>query len=220
MFAHHEKIKADAAQFIHYEKDRKNRIATITFDRPDKHNATGIGMRMHYADMVRKAHIDDEVKVLLIRGVGDHFGAGGDLPEESVIVKETVNAEEDSLLPIMEIDDPDVVYPAKGKYRYLFGLTDYYATARSGCRPLQECKKITIIEAKGYVYGWHFYQAADADLIVSSEEALFGHPSFRYAGWGPRSRRWCSPAVRSAPRKCTTAISSTASCAVTSWKTR
>ena len=43
---------------------------------------------------------------------------------------------------------------------------------------------------KGYCYGWHFYQAADADLVISSDDALFGHPSFRYYGWGPRMWSW------------------------------
>jgi enoyl-CoA hydratase/carnithine racemase len=27
-------------------------------------------------------------------------------------------------------------------------------------------------------------------MIVSSDDALFGHPSFRYAGWGPRMWQW------------------------------
>ncbi|MFT3968102.1 MAG: enoyl-CoA hydratase/isomerase family protein, partial [Sphingobium sp.] len=53
-----------------------------------------------------------------------------------------------------------------------------------------EFKKISIVEAKGYCYGWHFYQCADADMIVSSDDALFGHPAFRYAGWGPRLWQW------------------------------
>src|SRR5262249_41804968 len=83
-----------------------------------------------------------------------------------------------------------VKYPPKDSYRFLHGLTDHYAKARAGNRPLQEFKKISILEAKGYCYGWHFYQAADCDLIVSSDECLFGHPSFRYAGWGPRMWQW------------------------------
>ncbi|HWC83465.1 MAG TPA: enoyl-CoA hydratase/isomerase family protein, partial [Pseudonocardiaceae bacterium] len=53
-------------------------------------------------------------------------------------------------------------------------------------------KKISILEVKGYCYGWHFYQAADADLVISSDDALFGHAAFRYAGWGPRMWAWAS----------------------------
>ncbi len=29
-----------------------------------------------------------------------------------------------------------------------------------------------------------------ADLVIASEDALFGHPSFRYYGWGPRMWTW------------------------------
>ena len=35
----YEEMKKEAAQYIRFEKDRKNRIATITFDRPDAQNA-------------------------------------------------------------------------------------------------------------------------------------------------------------------------------------
>ena len=28
------------------------------------------------------------------------------------------------------------------------------------------------------------------DLVISSDDALFGHPSFRYFGWGPRMWTW------------------------------
>ncbi len=181
-------LKKEARKYIRYEKDVENRIAYLTFDRPDRHNATTAGMRQVYADLVFKANIDDEVKVLVIRGVGDHFGAGGDLPEQAEMLSE--GNENISMLHEFGIDDPDVKYPPKGSFRFLHGMTDHYAKARAGNRPLQEFKKISIVEAKGYVYGWHFYQAADADLLVSSEEALFGHPSFRYAGWGPRLWTW------------------------------
>jgi enoyl-CoA hydratase/carnithine racemase len=181
-------LKNEAKKYIHYEKDVKNKIAYLTFDRPDAINATTIGMRQLYADLVFQSNIDDEVKVLVIRGAGDHFGGGGDLPEQADMLSES--DEDVSLLPEFGINDPSVKYPPKDSFRFLHGLTDHYAKTRAGNRPLQEFKKISIIEAKGYCYGWHFYQAADADLVVSSDDALFGHPAFRYAGWGPRLWTW------------------------------
>ena len=181
-------LKEEARQYIRYEKDRENRIAYLTFDRADHINATTIGMRQVYAELILKANIDDEVKVLVIRGEGDHFGGGGDLPEQAEMLSES--DQDVSLLPEFGIDDPDVKYPPKDSYRFLHGLTDHYAKAPAGNRPLQEFKKISIIETKGYCYVWHFYQAADADLVVSSDDTLFGHPAFRYAGWGPRLWSW------------------------------
>jgi enoyl-CoA hydratase len=181
-------LKKEAEKYVAFKKDKQSKIAYLTFNRPDRLNATSAGMRLLYADLVHKANIDDDVKVLVIRGAGDHFGAGGDLPEQAGMHSE--GDENASMLHEFEIDDEEVRYPPKGSFRYLHGLTDHYAKARAGNRPLQEFKKISIVEAKGYVYGWHFYQAADADLLISSDEALFGHPSFRYAGWGPRLWTW------------------------------
>lgn len=178
----------EAKQYIRYEKDPATRIATLTIDRVKSHNAATTGMRQLYAQLIHKANIDDEVKVLVIRGEGDNFGTGGDLPEQADFYDES--KEDMSLLHEFGIDDPDVKYPPRNSYRFLHGMTDHYAKAPAGNRPLQEFKKISIVETKGYCYGWHFYQTADADLVISSEDTLFGHPSFRYVGWGPRFWTW------------------------------
>jgi enoyl-CoA hydratase/carnithine racemase len=184
-----EDLKKEGSKYVRYEKDKKNKIAYLTFDRPESLNAMTIGMRLVYADLVFKANIDDDVKVLVIRGAGANIGAGGDLPEQADMLSESAGNDV-SLLHEFGINDSSVKYPPKDTFRFLHGLTDYYAKGRAGNRPLQEFKKISILEAKGYCYGWHFYQAADADLVVSSDEALFGHPAFRYAGWGPRLWSW------------------------------
>jgi len=184
-----DEMKAEAKKYIRYEKEPKTKIATLTFDRPDMLNAMTAGMRQVYADYVFKANIDDDVKVLVIRGEGKDVGTGGDLPE----LMEHMNprdGSEPSMLHELGIDDPDVRYPPPGSYRFMHGVSDHYSKAAAGNRPLQEFKKISIFEAKGYCYGWHFYQAADADLLISSDDALFGHPSFRYLGWGPRMWTW------------------------------
>ena len=175
-------------EIILYEKDPATKIATITLNRPGFLNAPTIAARQRYADLVLRANVDDDVKVLVIRGVGDHFGSGADLPEMAGMF----NGDEDySPLPEFRIGaDEDVKYPPRDSYRYIANVTNLYADARFGLRSLQDFKKISIIEAKGYCYGWHFYQCGDADMVISSDDALFGHPSFRYAGWGPRMWTW------------------------------
>ncbi len=183
-----EKLKEEAKQYVRYEKNRETRIATITFAKPEAQNAMNAGMRQYYGDLIHKANTDDDVKVLVIRGEGEHFGSGGDLPEQADMLSES--DEDIDLNWEIGINDPDVKYPPKKSYRFLHTLTDHYAKTRAGNRSLQDFKKISIIEAKGYCYGWHFYQAGDADLVVASDDALFGHPAFRYVGWGPRIWTW------------------------------
>jgi enoyl-CoA hydratase/carnithine racemase len=175
-----------AKDIIIYEKDPQTRIATITLNRPDQLNIPTIAARRRYADLLFKASIDDDVKVLVVRGIGDHLGSGADLDE--------LMAKQDAGVALQEEfgleEDDDVTMPNSRSYRAGASLLHWYGNTRSGCRTLQDFKKISILEVKGYCYGWHFYQAADADLVISSDDALFGHPAFRYVGYAPRMWQW------------------------------
>jgi enoyl-CoA hydratase/carnithine racemase len=175
----------DAEDLVRYEKDRETKIATITLNRPDRKNAPTIAMRLRYADLLHQANIDDDVKVLVIRGEGEDFGTGVDLPDFM-----EANYSDDGLLSDVQLEGADVTYPPLNKFRHGSTVTQWFANPRSGCRSLQEFKKISIVEAKGYVYGWHFYQAGDADLVIASDDALFGHAAWRYAGTAPRMWWW------------------------------
>jgi enoyl-CoA hydratase/carnithine racemase len=135
--------------------------------------------------VVRAASVDNDVKVVVIRGIGDNLGSGADLPEFMEGIDEP-----EKRLRELKVEGLDVNYPPKGTFRNGATISGWYANVQAGNRPLQELKKISIVEAKGYCYGWHFYQCADADLVISSDDALFGHPSFRYYGWGPRMWTW------------------------------
>jgi enoyl-CoA hydratase/carnithine racemase len=172
-------------EIILYAKDPKTKIATVTFNRPEFLNAPTSAARLRYADLLRGATVDDDVKVVVIRGVGDDLGSGADLPE----FMEGADSPAFRLAEL-RLEDDDIRYPPKGSFRHGATIGAWFANSQAGNRPLQEFKKISIVEAKGYCYGWHFYQAADADLVISSDDALFGHPSFRYYGWGPRMWTW------------------------------
>lgn len=180
--------RPEAEDIVLYEKDPETRIATITMNRPDKLNAPTAAARIRYADLIHRANVDDEVKILVVRGVGQHFGSGADLEEQA-----DMYTEGSDFSPLYEFgigEEEDVKYPPRDSYRYLASLTHLYANSNFGLRSLQDFKKISIVEAKGYCYGWHFYQAADADLVISSDDALFGHAAWRYAGWAARMWQW------------------------------
>lgn len=55
-------------EIILYEKDPKTKIATITFNRPEYLNAPTSMARLRYADLLRAATVDNDVKVVIIRG--------------------------------------------------------------------------------------------------------------------------------------------------------
>jgi enoyl-CoA hydratase len=174
-------------EIVLYEKDPATKIATITINRPDKHNAITIAARHRFSDIIHRANVDDDVKVLVIRGEGENFGTGDDLPEMADLFS-------DKDVPWLHDfrigEDEDVKYPAKDSYRHLGAVTQLYARSGEGMRDLQDFKKISIVEVKGYCYGWQFYLAGDADIVVASEGSLFGHAAFRYAGWAARMWQW------------------------------
>jgi enoyl-CoA hydratase/carnithine racemase len=175
-------------EIVLYDKDPDTKIATITLNRPGFLNAPTIAARRRYADLVLRANVDDDVKVLIVRGVGEHLGSGADLPEMAGMFNG-----DDTYSPLPEFgigEDEGVKYPPRDSYRYIANVTNLYADARFGLRSLQDFKKVSIIEAKGYCYGWHFYQAADADIVIASDDTLFGHSAFRYVGWAARMWQW------------------------------
>jgi enoyl-CoA hydratase/carnithine racemase len=174
---------------ILYHKDPDTKIATITLDRADELNAMTIDGAHRYADLIRQANVDDEVKVLVIRANGPNLGSGADLPEllDAMVGRGDVSMKHALRVP----DDADVEYPPRKSYRYRASNVQFYTDPSAGMRSLQDFKKISILEVRGYCYGWHFYQAADADLVISSEDALFGHAAFRYAGFAARQWQWC-----------------------------
>ena len=175
-------------EIVVYEKDPATKIATITLSRPDRLNAVTSAARLRYADLLHRANIDDDVKVLVIRGLGRDFGSGADLPH---FMAELNGADDGPRLAEYRLTpDDDVRLPPADSFRGGGNIGQWFANASAGCRSLQDFKKISIVEVKGYCYGWHFYQAADADLVISADDALFGHASFRYQGWGPRMWTW------------------------------
>jgi enoyl-CoA hydratase len=98
-----DELEHDDPDWILYEKDKATKIATLTLNRPDRLNAPTIAMRLRYADLLHQANIDDDVKVLVIRGNGDDFGTGQDLPEFMEAVRS-----EDGLLREFGLEDADV----------------------------------------------------------------------------------------------------------------
>ena len=99
--------------------------------------------RQRYADLVLRANVDDDVKVLVIRGVGEHLGSGADLPEMAGMFNG-----DDGYSPLPEFrigEDEGVRYPPRDSYRYIANVTNLYADVRFGLRSLQDFKKISII---------------------------------------------------------------------------
>ncbi len=56
-------------------------VATLTLNRPDKRNAINMGMWASIDAQVSALTANPEVRILVVRGSGDHFCAGADITE-------------------------------------------------------------------------------------------------------------------------------------------
>jgi enoyl-CoA hydratase/carnithine racemase len=63
---------------------RDGAIATIWLDRPGKRNAMSYAMWARLEELVLQVGADSEVRVVVLRGAGDHFCAGADITELTV----------------------------------------------------------------------------------------------------------------------------------------
>jgi 2-(1,2-epoxy-1,2-dihydrophenyl)acetyl-CoA isomerase len=59
--------------------ERSNAIATITLNRPEARNAFDLTMRREIAEALDAIEADADVRVVVLRGAGEHFSAGGDV---------------------------------------------------------------------------------------------------------------------------------------------
>ena len=59
--------------------EQANGIATVTLNRPEARNALNLEMREELEDALRGLEADPGVRVLVLRGAGEHFCAGGDV---------------------------------------------------------------------------------------------------------------------------------------------
>jgi enoyl-CoA hydratase len=155
-------------EYFLYEKLKAERIGIITFNRPEKLNMISIvDDGPHFRPLLREIEQDDDVKVLIIRGAGGNLGAGADMEN---LGSETVGfgKEPGSPRPSMK---RRLLYDRRMSHDNVDGI---------GVISLYHFAKPCICQAQGYCYGWHLVAAAESDIVIAAEDALFTSPAFRY----------------------------------------
>ncbi len=149
-----------------YEKDKKvPHILFITLNRPQKNNAISIGpdeITGEIQDAIRRADLDDEVKVVVFRAAGKSFSAGFDL---SMVYRVYGGA-------------PGVRPPQGTRLKVdeeqLFGMP----------RAVLGCKKVTIAQVQGWCIEAGMYISESCDIAIAARNAKFAHRGQRLAFGG------------------------------------
>ena len=145
-----------AYQHILYEKT--DSVAKVTMNRPRYRNALSRVLLEELDDAFATAAADDDIRVIILAGAGDHFSAGHDLgtPEEREGWKENL---------------------LRGVPEQFRWSSDLYLdlTLR-----LRDIPKPTIAQVQGYCIFGAWIIASAMDLIVAADDGLFLASHFQY----------------------------------------
>jgi len=146
-----------------YEVDREKRIATLTFNRPEKlHALVPPDDIEEVIECLMKADRDDDVAVVIIKGSGHAFGGGYDI---------------DAVRNTRKLDKSE--RPSQ-RVRWQ-GVDDWWGR-RAILQKILSCNKVTLAQVHGYCYGGHFEIMCACDIAIASEDASFTHPGYTYLG--------------------------------------
>jgi enoyl-CoA hydratase len=139
-------------------------VATITMNRPGAANAQNTAVIDGIDHFLDVADADDEVRVVVLAGAGNHFSAGHDL-------KALVTGDDaDPWVAMRETPE--------GKFRH--EQTMYYER----CKRLYAFRKPTIARVQGATVAAGLMLACMCDLIMAADDATFSNPVLRMTGAG------------------------------------
>ena len=145
----------------------RDRIATLTLNRPERLNAIGEHTGRELREAVARANADDAVHVIVLRGAGRAFCAGYDLKDYA-----------EGASPWNQ----DMPWDPMIDYRMMKQNTDDFMSLWRSYKP-------TIAQVHGYAVAGGSDIALCCDLTVMAEDAKIGYPPARV--WGcPTTAMW------------------------------
>lgn len=149
----------DEFEFVTYETLDEGRIARIMLNRPDARNAQNRGMLVELNDAFMRAEHDDEVRVVILGGMGKMFSAGHDMG--SKVAMEEMTSHPSRL--------GNGGTRAGAEQRMLQEWHYYFENTRRW----RNLRKITVAQVHGTVFAAGLMLMWACDLIVAADDVTF-----------------------------------------------
>jgi enoyl-CoA hydratase len=147
--------------------ERRGVVGLVTMNRPRYRNAQNSAMTYALDSAFTRAVDDDEVRVIVLAGAGDHFSAGHDIG--------TPERDADTTFPRRAAIWWDHTGKEGADRRYAREMEVYL----SMCRRWREIPKPTVAMVQGACIAGGLMLAWVCDLIVAAEDAFFADPVLR-----------------------------------------
>lgn len=132
----------------------KDRIATITLNRPEKRNSINGGIISGLNQGLDQADRDQGVSAVILIGAGGNFCSGADLGGGGFIVQPS----------FLEVHED------RGHYARLL-------------LKMNQCRKPIVAAVEGYCLAGGIGLCLSSDIVIASEDAQFGTPEIKRGLW-------------------------------------
>lgn len=149
--------------FITVESLDDGRIARVLLNRPDARNAQNRGLLVELGDALMAAEADDNVRVVILGGLGPMFSAGHDMGSEQSLAESSPGP---SQHPSMQVNGGTRLAAERRhmqEWHYYFENTKRW----------RDLRKITIAQVHGKVLSAGLMLMWACDLIVAAEDTVF-----------------------------------------------
>ena len=150
--------------YRHIEVERRGRIEIVRLNRPRHRNAQSRLLLEEMTTAFARADLDNEVRVIVLAGAGDHFSAGHDLGTDE------------------EVADRDGKPFGEGVLGRVNRSWHLYIENSLRWR---DVRKPTIAQVQGYCIFGGFLIASCMDIIIAADDAMFlpSHLQLHTAPW-------------------------------------
>jgi enoyl-CoA hydratase len=150
-------------KYVSYELLSEGKIARIMLNRPEARNAQNRGLLVELDDAFMDAEQDDQVRVVILGGVGPLFSSGHDMGSKEAIAERADGAARHPTTLINGATRSGAERLMLQEWHYFFENTKRWRNLR----------KITIAQVQGPVFSAGLMLMWACDLIVGADNARF-----------------------------------------------